>query len=106
MALYIRGSMPDMVAIMSENIWHVQQLEKNLYASAILTGAKDLYIEKPAIAVNPATPPTINGATAPAPKGKNDKNTIQNFFNRFIVFKYTIFCNKCDIIERIIIQRE
>lgn len=90
-----------MVAITSEKIWHVQQLEKKLSASAISTGTAVLYIENPAITPTPAIVPTTNGATAPAENGKKDKKTIQNFFNLFIVFKYIIFCRKCDIIEKI-----
>lgn len=54
----------------------------------------------------PAIAPTTNGAAAPAVNGRNDTKTIQNFFNQFIVFKYTIFCPKCDIIEKIKIIRE
>jgi hypothetical protein len=77
-----------------------------LYASAIFTGENDRYIEKPAITPAPAIPPIINGDAAPAVNGKNDKNIIQNFFNRFIVFKYIIFCPKCDIIEKINIKEE
>ena len=100
-ALYTRGSNPDIVAIISENIWHDQQLEKKFMAPAISTGTVVLYIENPAITPTPAIAPTTNGATAPAEKGKNDKKTIQNFFNLLIVFKYIIFCLKCDIIEKI-----
>ena len=51
-------------------------------------------------------PAITNGATAPAVHGKNDKNTIQNFFNRVIVFKYITFCPTCDIIEMINITAE
>ena len=100
-ASYTRGTKPDIVAIMSENIWHDQQLEKKFNASAILTGATVLYIEKPAITPTPAIAPTTNGATAPAENGRKDKKTIQNFFSLFIAFKYIIFCIKCDIIEKI-----
>lgn len=42
-----------------------------------------------------------NGTNAPAEKGKNETKTIQNFFNQLIVFKYIIFCIKCDIIDKI-----
>ena len=58
-------------------------------------------MEKPAITPSPAIVPTISGAAAPAVKGKKDKKITQNFFSRFIAFKYTIFCIKCDIIEKI-----
>ena len=105
-AVYIFGKIRDIDNIMSENIWHDQQLEKNLYASAIFTGENERYIEKPAITPAPAIPPITNGDAAPAVNGRNDKNIIQNFFNRFIVFKYIIFCPKCDIIEKINIKVE
>lgn len=100
-ALYMRGNILDIVAIISENIWQDQQLEKNFNVSVISTGAIERYIEKPATAPMPAIPSINNGATAPDANGRNEKNTIQNFFDHFIVFKYIIFCRKCDIIENI-----
>jgi hypothetical protein len=54
----------------------------------------------------PAPKPISHVATALALDGKKDKNIIKNFLNRFITFNYTIFYNKCDIIEIIKIQRE
>ena len=95
----------DTVAIISENIWHDQQLDRNEYASLIFTGTLDRYIEKPAITPTVAIPPITSGAAAPAVNGRNDKNVIQNFFRRFIVFNYIIFCPKCDIIEKININQ-
>jgi hypothetical protein len=74
-----------MVAIISANIWHDQQLEKNCKASFMFTGDMERYIEKPAITPTPAIPPITNGAIAPALKGRKDKKIIQNFFKRFIV---------------------
>jgi hypothetical protein len=54
----------------------------------------------------PAPKPISHVATALALDGKKDKNIIKNFLNRFITFNYTIFYNKCDIIEIIKMQRE
>ena len=66
----------------------------------MFTGLIERYIEKPAIIPAPAIPPITNGATAPAVNGRNEKNTIQNFFRAFITFNYIIFCRKCDIIDK------
>jgi hypothetical protein len=71
--------------MISANIWHDQQLEKKFKASLILTGDEERNMEKPVITPIPAIPPITNGATAPAVRGKKDKNTIQYFFKRFIV---------------------
>jgi hypothetical protein len=51
-----------------------------------------------------AKPATTHATTALALDGKKDKNIIKNFLNRFITFNYTIFYNKCDIIEIINIK--
>ena len=79
------------VPMTSENIWHVQQDEKKRNASSMFTGNDVRYIEKPANTTPPAIAPTTNGATAPAVNGKNDKNTAQKFFNRFIVLSISYF---------------
>lgn len=43
-------------------------------------------------ATAPNPPPNINqGTAAPAVKGKNEKNIMKNFFNRFIDFYYITF---------------
>ena len=77
--------------IMSENIWHDQHVEKKLNALFISTGATERYIEKPANTPTAAIPTTSNGAIAPAENGKNDTNTIQNFFNQFILLSISYF---------------
>lgn len=91
----MRGNIFDMVVIIDENILHVQHEEKNVNASFIFTGATLRHIETPAIV---ATPAAINhGNTAPAVNGKNDKNTIKNFFNLLILFNYITISIRCDI---------
>ena len=83
---YIFGKIFDIVDITPVNIWHVQHEEKNCNASFISTGATLRHTEKPAM---PATEPIIiHGKTAPAEKGRNEKNTIKNFFNLLILFNY------------------
>jgi hypothetical protein len=57
----------------------------------MLTGTEERYIEKPAITPTPATPATKKGTAAPDAHGKKDKNTIQNFFNRFIALSIPHF---------------
>jgi len=84
-AEYARGISVDIDDMTSENIWHVQQLEKNLYALAKSTGAVERNIEKPTIPPIPANVPNNTGAIAPADSGRKEKNTIENFFNQFIV---------------------
>ena len=74
-------------AITDENISHVQHEEKNANASFISTGAVLRQIEKPATVATPAA--ISHGNIAPADNGKNDKNTIKNFFNLLISFNYT-----------------
>ena len=91
--------MPDIMPMTSANIPHDQHEEKKFNAWAISAGTKLLYTEKPAMILRPAIPPMTNGATAPAVSGRNETNTIQNFFLKFIVFNYIIFCHKCDIID-------
>lgn len=99
-ALYNFGNILDNSVNIPEKISHVQHVEKNSNESETLTGEKCWYVAPKMDA--PAVMPSIhNSGTALAPKGKNDKNIIKNFFNGLIVFNYTIFCNKCDIIERI-----
>ncbi len=74
---------------------HVQHEEKNVNASFILTGAILRHIETPAIVATPAA--ISHGSIAPAVKGKNDKNTIKNFFNLLILFNYITISQRCDI---------
>lgn len=59
------------------------------------TGAVLRHIENPAIVTAPAA--ISHGKTAPADNGKNDKNTIKNFFNLLILFNYTTILTRCDI---------
>ena len=82
-------------AMMEENISHVQHEEKKLSASCISTGAVLRQIENPAIVAAPAA--SSHGNIAPADNGKNDKNTIKNFFNLLISFNYTTILPRCDI---------
>jgi len=82
-------------AMMEENISHVQHEEKKLRASCISTGAVLRQIENPAIVAAPAA--SSHGNIAPADNGKNDKNTIKNFFNLLISFNYTTILPRCDI---------
>ena len=79
--------MLDSLAIIDENISHVQHEEKNVSASCMSTGELLRHIEKPAIVAKPAA--IIHGNMAPADNGKKDKNTIKNFFNLLISINYT-----------------
>jgi hypothetical protein len=89
------GNIFDIVAMIEENIVHVQHEEKNPNASFISTGATVRYIENP---VSAAAPPiSAHGSTALAVNGKNDKNTIKNFFNLLISFNYITILPRCDI---------
>ena len=85
----------DIVAITAENIWHVQHEEKNCNASFTFTGEILRYTENPAIAT--AAPASNHGIAAPAESGRNDKNTIKNFFNLLISFNYITILTICDI---------
>ena len=91
---YIPGIIVDNDDIIDENILHVQHEEKNCKASDIFTGDTLRYIEKPTVpnAAAPTPPATINhGANALAVNGKNEQNTMKNFFNRLIEFYYITF---------------
>lgn len=92
---YMYGNIRDMVAITDENIPHVQHDEKNCNASFISTGATVRYIENPATAIPAAA--SNQGIAAPTDSGKNDKNTIKNFFNLLISFNYITILSRCDI---------
>lgn len=83
--LYNFGSILDNSVNMSEKISHVQQVEKKSIDSATFTGAKCLYVV-PIIVAPAVSPNAHSNGTAFAPNGKKEKNTIQNFFNGFIVF--------------------
>jgi hypothetical protein len=85
-ALYIPGKMFDMVSMMSENIWHVQHVEKKLYASCKLTGATLRHTDTPMMPTPTAAAPITNGATAPADIGIIATNNIHIFFNVFMLF--------------------
>ena len=82
----MRGKIFDIVVIIDENILHVQHDEKKLRASFIFTGAVLRHLETPAIVATPAA--ISHGTIALAVHGKNDKNTIKNFFNLLILFNY------------------
>ncbi len=92
---YIGGKIFDIFAITDANISHVQHEEKNASASCISTGEVLRQIENPAIVATPAA--SSHGNIAPADNGKNDKNTIKNFFNLLILFNYTTILPRCDI---------
>jgi hypothetical protein len=76
---------------MLENMSQVQQLLKKSRAEDMSTGDIERYMEKPAMPTALAAAPINHGATAPAPNGRNEKKTIQNFFNRFIALSISHF---------------
>jgi len=66
-----------------------QQLEKNVSASFILTGANDLYIENPAMVTPVPISPTTIGAKAAAANGDREDNAVKkaNIFFRMVSFR-------------------